>query len=137
MSGRVVLGAHDETAPLLGAPVDRLKDVDELLLVLQHPLDLVVVAGAQVDHHVLVAEEEHERARVVELVHLVEVGHLVDVAQVYDGKVAHLVGDLVQHLVLPHAVRVPVSAEADDDEAVLLWRKKKKVSSSFVGEGFG
>lgn len=120
MSGGVVLGAHDETASLLGSSVNSLKDVDELLLVLQHPLDLVVVTGAQVDHHVLVAEEEHEGAWVVELVHLVKVGHLVDVAQIDDGKVADLVGDLVEDFILAHAVWVPVSAEADDDEAVLL-----------------
>ena len=43
------------------------------LLVFHGPVDLVVVAGAEVDHHVLVPEEEHHRARVVQLVHLVEV----------------------------------------------------------------
>ena len=123
MSGGVVLGAHDKTASLLGSSVDSLKDVDELLLVLQHPLDLVVVTGTQIDHHVLVAEEEHERARVVQLVHLVKVGHLVDIAQVDGGKVADLVGDLVEDFILAHAVWVPISAEANDDEAVLLWRK--------------
>ena len=43
------------------------------LLVFHGPVDLVVVSGAQVNHHVLVAEEEHDGAGVVELVHLVEV----------------------------------------------------------------
>ena len=45
----------------------------EYLLVLHGPVDLVVVSGAEIDHHVLVPEEEHDRARVVQLVHLVEI----------------------------------------------------------------
>lgn len=68
----------------------------------------------------LVAEEEHDGERVVELVHLVEVGHLVDVAEVDDGKVLDLVGNAVEYLVLAHAVRVPVTPEADHDESVIL-----------------
>ena len=114
MPCRVILRADDETASLLRTTVDGLDNVDELLLVLQHPLDLVVVARAQVDHHVLVSEEEHEGALVVELVHLVEVGHLIDVAEVDDGEVLHLIGDAIEHLVLAHAVGAPVSAEPDD-----------------------
>lgn len=66
--GGVVLGRDDEAAALARAAVHRLDDVDHLLLVLQRPVDLVVVAGAQVDHDVLVAEEEHHGARVVQLV---------------------------------------------------------------------
>lgn len=41
----------------------------------------------------LVAEEEHQRHRVVELVHLLEVGDLVQVADVEDGEVFDPVGD--------------------------------------------
>ena len=61
--GGVVLGRDDETAALAGAAVDGLDDVDHLLLVLDGPVDLVVVARAQINHHVLVAEEEHDLAR--------------------------------------------------------------------------
>lgn len=68
----------------------------------------------------LVAEEEHDGAGVVEFVHLVKVGDLVDVADVDDGEGLDLVGDLVEDLVLLHACLVPVAAEADDDEALLL-----------------
>jgi hypothetical protein len=42
---------------------------------------------------VLVAEEEHDGHRVVQLVHLLEIGHLVDVADVDDGEVLDAVGD--------------------------------------------
>ena len=68
----------------------------------------------------LVAEEEHQRDGVVELVHLLEVGDLVEVADVDDGEVLDPVGDFVEYFVLPHAVGVPVAAEADDDEAVFF-----------------
>lgn len=47
-----------------------------LLLVVEGPGDLVVVTGAEIDHDVLVSEEEHHGAGVVQLVHVVEVGHL-------------------------------------------------------------
>lgn len=59
--------------------------------------------------------EEHDRHGVVDLVHLVEVLHLVDVAHVDDGEVLDSVGDLVEDLVLEHAVWVVVAAEADED----------------------
>lgn len=40
-----------------------------------------------------IAEEEHDCAGVVQLVHLVEVGHFFDVADVDDGEVFDFVGD--------------------------------------------
>ena len=48
-------------------------------------------------------------------VHLIEIRHLVNIAHVDDCKALDLVGNLVEHLVLAHAVWVPVAAEADDD----------------------
>lgn len=52
--GGVVLWRHDQPTALAGPPVHRLDDVDHLLLVLHGPVDLVVVASAQIDHDVLV-----------------------------------------------------------------------------------
>lgn len=52
--GGVVLWRHDQPTALAGPPVHRLDDVDHLLLVLHGPVDLVVVAGAQIDHDMLV-----------------------------------------------------------------------------------
>lgn len=74
------LGADHQTTTLLGALVYRLDDIDQLLLVFQHPVQLVVVSRAEIAHHMLVAVEEHDRHPVVELVHLVEVWDLVKVA---------------------------------------------------------
>lgn len=88
--GGVVLGGDNETASFSGAPVDGLHNVHHLLLVLQGPVDLVVVASAQINHDVLVSEEEHHCARVVQLVHLVEVRHLRDVHQVQSSKIFNL-----------------------------------------------
>jgi hypothetical protein len=117
---RVVLRAHDETTPLLRPLVNRLNNIDKLLLVLQHPVQLIVVSRPEVAHHVFVAEEEHHGHRVVELVHLFEVGDLVEVADVDDGEVLDAVGDFVEDFVLAHAVWVPVAAEADYHQAVFF-----------------
>lgn len=54
------LGPHSEAAYL--------DDVDKLLFVFHGPVDLVVVTSAKVNHNVLVPEEEHARARIVQLV---------------------------------------------------------------------
>lgn len=73
-------GADHQTTALLGALVYRLNDVDQLLLVLQHPVQLVVVSCAEIAHHMLVAVEEHDRHPVVKFIHLVEVWDLIEVA---------------------------------------------------------
>lgn len=65
-------------------------------------------------------EEEHDGAGVVQFVHGVEVGHTINVADVDDGKVLDLLGDLVEDLVLAHAVWVVVAAEADHDKALVF-----------------
>ncbi len=44
-------------------------------------------------HHVLVAEEEHERHRIVELVHLLEVRNLIEIAYVEHGEILNTVRD--------------------------------------------
>lgn len=66
--GRVILRWDHKTSSLTGPSVDRLQDVNHLLLVLQGPVDFVVVAGAKIDHYVLVAEEKHHCAWVVQLI---------------------------------------------------------------------
>lgn len=122
--GRVVLGRDDKAPALARAPVDGLNDVDHLMFVVERPVDLVVVARAQVDHDVLVAEEEHDGARVIELVHRVEVRHLRDVHHVDHRKVLDVLGDAAEHLVHLHARRVVVVAEAHDHHAVALVQNR-------------
>ena len=51
-------------------------NVNIFLLVVHRPIDLVVVPGPQVNHHVLVSEEEHDSHWVVQLVHSIEVWDL-------------------------------------------------------------
>jgi hypothetical protein len=102
VSGRVILGTHNQTSTLLGSSVDGLDDINQLLLILQDPVQLVVVSCSEITHHVFVAEEEHDGHGIVELVHLVEIGDLVQITDVDD-------------FVLAHAVLVPVATEADDD----------------------
>lgn len=129
MSCAVILRADHQTSALLGAAEHGLEDVDELLLVIKNPVQLVIVTGSEIAHDVLVAEEEHDGARVVQLVHGVEIGdlrprlepalarillttgetHLVDVTKVDGGEILDTVGYLVQHFILPHAVLLGVS----------------------------
>lgn len=56
--GAVILGADHQTSTFLRSPVYRFNNVNELLLILQHPVELVVVSGTEIAHHVLVAKEE-------------------------------------------------------------------------------
>lgn len=83
----LTLRTNNQTTTLLRALVDGLDDVDQLLLVLQYPIQLVIVTRSEIAHHVFIAVEKHDRHRIVELVHGVEIRDLVDVAQVDDGEV--------------------------------------------------
>lgn len=74
----------------------------------------------QVNHDVLVSVEEHDGARVVQLVHRVEVGHLCRVDEVDDAVVLDELRNRVQHLVHLHADGVVVVPEPDADDARLL-----------------
>jgi hypothetical protein len=89
----LTLRTDHQPPPLLSSPIDRLDDVDQLLLILQHPVEFIIVPRPEIAHHVLVAEEEHERHRVVEFVHLLEVWHLIEIADVDDREILHPVGD--------------------------------------------
>lgn len=73
----ITLWTNDQPPPLFRPSINCLDDINQLLLILQHPVQLVVVARAEIAHHVFVAEEKHERDRVVEFVHLFEIGHLI------------------------------------------------------------
>lgn len=81
------LRTNDQTTALLRAFVDSLDNIDQLLLVLQHPVQLVVITRSKITHHMLIAIEEHDRHRIVELIHRAEIGDLVEVAKVDDGEV--------------------------------------------------
>ena len=86
------------------------------LRVLEGPVDLVIISGAQIDHDVLVSVEEHDGAGVVEFVHLVEVGHLCDVYEIGRGKVLHTVGYLIHQLIHLHACGVPVVTKPSETQ---------------------
>lgn len=116
----VVLRTDDQTSTLFRALVDSFQDVDNLLLIFQNPIQLIIVSRPKITHHVFISKEEHDGARVVELVHLLEIGHLVQIAEVNYGKVLDTVGNLVEYFVLTHAVWIPIATEADDDQSVLL-----------------
>jgi hypothetical protein len=63
---QLTLRTDHQTATLLRTTVDGLDDINQLLLILQNPVQLVVVASTKIAHHVFVAEEEHEGDWVVQ-----------------------------------------------------------------------
>ncbi len=60
------LWTDNQTTTLLGTTIDGLDDIDQLLLVLENPVQLIVITSAEIAHHVFIAEEEHEGDGVVE-----------------------------------------------------------------------
>ena len=117
--GGIVFGGNDETAALASAAINSLDDVDELLLILESPVDLVVVAGAQIDHDVLVPEEEHNRRRIVQLVHGVEVRYFCDVNQIYHCKVLYRLCHRSQNLVHLRGRLTTRDSDRNSDESLL------------------
>ena len=136
---RIILRTNHQTPPLLRAPINRLNNINKLLLILQHPIQLVIISCPEIAHHVFVAEEEHDGTRVVELVHGFEIGNFIEVAEVDGAEVLNSVGDLVQDFVLLHAVWVRVAPEADEDEAVFFAEDRlvDVPACTEVGEDYG
>lgn len=109
---------------------------DVLISVGTRTIDAAYTRKAQED----IPVEEHHRAGVIQLVHLpssaslvsigphmqlrathlVEVRNLRNIDQVDDSEILDLVRDGVERLVHDHALRVPVVAEAEDDDSVFL-----------------
>lgn len=78
----VVLRRYDQSSSFPCSAINSFDYVNHLLLVVEGPIDLVIVTGAQVHHDVLVPEEEHHSAGIVQLVHGVKVWHFRDIDQV-------------------------------------------------------
>lgn len=70
---------HNQTSSFACPTVHHFHYVYKLLLVVHSPVDLVIVASTQINHDVLVTEEEHDGARIVQLVHGVEIRNLCQV----------------------------------------------------------
>jgi len=133
VSGRVVLWTNDKTSTLLSTTIDSFNDIDQLLLILQDPVELIVVSRTEIAHHVLVSEEEHECNRIVEFVHLFEVGNLIEIANVDYSEVFDLVSDFEENFILSHAVWIPIATKSDDNKA-LLFRHDGLVDMPAGGE---
>ena len=64
----LTLRTNDQTTALLGSLVDSLNDINQFLFILQNPIELVIVSGPEIAHHVFVAVEEKEGHWVLTLV---------------------------------------------------------------------
>lgn len=120
VSRGVILGADNQTTTLLGTAIDGFDDVDQFLLVLQNPVELVIVTSTEIAHHMFISKEEHKGNGIVEFVHLLKVRDLVEVADVDDGEVLHAIGDAIEDFILSHAFGIPVTTKANDNEAFLF-----------------
>lgn len=67
----IILRRHHKTSSFPGTSVHRLHNVYHLLLVLHCPVDLIVVAGAQINHDVFVPGRESKSF------HLPNTGHIL------------------------------------------------------------
>lgn len=67
MTIQPTLWTNNQTTTLLRTTIDRLNNIDQFLFVLQNPVQLIVVTGAEIAHHVLVAKEEHQGDRIIKL----------------------------------------------------------------------
>lgn len=65
---RIIFGGYDETTAFTGPSIYRLDDVDHFLFILNCPVDLVVVTCSQIYHNMLIPEEKHGSAGIVQLV---------------------------------------------------------------------
>jgi len=74
---RVVPRTNNKSLALARSPIYRLQYINQLLLRPNRKVDLVVIARAKVNLHMLVSPEEHDGAGIVDFVHGVEVGDLL------------------------------------------------------------
>lgn len=113
VSQGVILRGHNQAFSFAGPAVDDFADIDQVLRLFEDPVDLIIVAGAGVDHDVLVAIEEHQSHLVVELVHGVEIRYFSNIHDIKGDEVAELIGYLHDDFVHNHAGRVPVVTPPD------------------------
>lgn len=62
-----------KTPPFPCSTVHNFNNVNELLLVVHGPVDLVVVSSTQINHDMLIPEEKHDSAWVIQLIHGIEI----------------------------------------------------------------
>lgn len=120
VTGGVIFGRYDKTTALRGSAVNSFNDVNQLLFVIHCPVYLVVITSSEINHDMFVTIEEHDGARIVQLVHLVEVRDLGDIYEVDDCEVLHFLCNRVEGLVHRHTLMVPVVAKANHDDTVLF-----------------
>jgi len=120
----VVFGSYNQALALSSPAVHVFADVDKFLLVIHRPVYLVIVAGAQVYHHMLVSKEKHHCDGVIQLVHSIKIRNLADINQVDDDPVLYFLSTLEEHFVHLHAGGISVVAESDDDQPFFFVKNR-------------
>ncbi len=50
ISGRIILRTNNQPPPLLRPAINRLNNINQLLLILQHPIQLIIISRAEIAH---------------------------------------------------------------------------------------
>ena len=66
ISRRVIFRADHQSTPFFGSTVNGLDNVDKFLLILEHPIQLIIIPSSKIAHHMLVSKEKHQGYRVVQ-----------------------------------------------------------------------
>jgi hypothetical protein len=64
---RIVLWTDNKASSFLCTLVDCFDDINQLLLVLEYPVQLVVIPSTEVTHHMFIAKKKHQGNGVVQL----------------------------------------------------------------------
>ena len=90
--GGIIFWGNYETTSLLCATVHGFDYVNHLLLIVERPIDLVVVPSAEVDHDMFITKKEHDCTGIVQLIHGVEIWYFRDIyhCQKTIGKNTHV-----------------------------------------------
>lgn len=89
-------------------------------LVIEVPIDFIIVSRSEVHHDMLVAKEKHGGARIKQLVHDVEIRHLANIDQIDHCEILDVFGETEKHFILTHAGLVVVVTETDHDDTILF-----------------
>jgi len=87
--GGVVLWSNHQTTALPSTPIPSLYNVNKLMLVLQGPIDLIVVSCPKINHDALASEEEHHCRLIIQFIQGVKVRNLSYINEVDNGKVLY------------------------------------------------
>ena len=114
-----------------------LNQVYHFLLIIQSPVNLIVVTCSQIDHNMFITEEEHHSTWIIQFIHLVKIGYFCNINldlnlsikiiyiitstyQVNHCKIFNFFGNTIKNLVHLHTSRIPIMSKTNDYNTILF-----------------